>query len=83
MMQKNYPSESAVSTSLLALRKGTSEPAHRGGHRLCRRKTLLGIMVDADSDGVDEQWVRPVRRLLPAFESPLTDCSRAVCYQLG
>ena len=74
VMQKNYPSESAVSTSLLALRKGTSEPAHRGGHRLCRRKTLLGIidyaiMVDVDSDGGDEQWVRPVRRLLPAFKS--------------
>ncbi len=61
----------------------TGSAEEREGAEASNTLSVLGIVVDADSDGGDEQWLRPVRRLLPAFESPLTDCSRAVCYQLG
>ena len=47
----------------------TGSAEEREGAGAEASNTLLGIVVDADSDGGDEQLVRPVRRLIPAFEN--------------
>ena len=47
----------------------TGSAEEREGAEASNTLSVLGIVVDADSDGGDEQWLRPVRRLLPAFES--------------